>query len=161
MSFLKLSVAESIDSEELPERVDIVTALHACNTATDDAIRFALQKQTRFIVLVPCCQAEVASVLNRNKARLLASNPLTEIWRHPLHTREFGSHVTNVLRCLQLEAHGYQVNVTELVGWEHSMKNELIIARYKDLPRRRPAERLKAVLKELGLEEMSERFDTG
>jgi hypothetical protein len=160
MSFLKLSVAESIDSEELPERVDIVTALHACNTATDDAIRFALQKQARFIVLVPCCQAEVASVLNRNKAKLLAANPLTEIWRHPLHTREFGSHVTNVLRCLQLEAHGYQVSVTELVGWEHSMKNELIIARFKNLPRRRPAERLNAVLKELGLEEMSERFFT-
>ncbi len=53
---------------------------------------------------------------------MLAANPLTEIWRHPLHTREFGSHVTNVLRCLQLEAHGYQVSVTELVGWEHSMK---------------------------------------
>jgi hypothetical protein len=64
---------------------------------------------------------------------------LTEIWRHPIHTREFGSQVTNVLRCLQLEAHGYQVTVTELVGWEHSMKNELIVATYKNLPRKRPA----------------------
>ena len=91
---------------------------------------------------------------------LLAGNPLTEIWRHPLHTREFGSQVTNVLRCLQLEAHGYQVNVTELVGWEHSMKNELIIASYKDLPRRRPTERLQEVLQTLGLEEMSSRFFT-
>jgi hypothetical protein len=63
-----------------------------------------------------------------------------------------------VLRCLQLEAHGYQVNVTELVGWEHSMKNELIIAKYKDLPRRRPSERLQEVLTTLGLEEMGERF---
>lgn len=160
MSFLKLSVAESIDSKELPERVDIVTALHACNTATDDAIRFALLKQARFIVLVPCCQAEVASVLNKNKAKMLAANPLAELWRHPLHTREFGSHVTNVLRCLQLEAHGYQVKVTELVGWEHSIKNELIIARYKGLPRRRPTERLHAVLRDLGLEEMGERFFT-
>jgi hypothetical protein len=68
--------------------------------------------------------------------------------------------VTNVLRCLQLEAHGYQVSVTELVGWEHSMKNELIIARYKDLPRRRPAERLQEVLQSLGLEEMQGRFFT-
>jgi hypothetical protein len=157
MSFLNLSVAESIDSDRLPLAVDIVTALHACDTATDDAIRFALQKHARHIVVVPCCQAEVAGVLRRNKGKSLG-NALTEIWRHPLHTREFGSQVTNVLRCLQLEAHGYQVSVTELVGWEHSMKNELIIAQYKDLPRRRAAERLAQVLDTLGLDELRERF---
>jgi hypothetical protein len=161
MSFLNLSVAASIDSELLPNTVDIVTALHACNTATDDAIHFALKKHAKFIVLVPCCQAEVASVLKKNKGKTLAKNALTEIWRHPLHTREFGSQVTNVLRCLQLEAHGYQVTVTELVGWEHSMKNELIIASYKDLPRQRPAERLQEVLQTLGLEEMNKRFFVG
>jgi len=160
MSFLNLSVAQSIDSPLLPAKVDVVTALHACDTATDDAIRFALAKHARFIVLVPCCQAEVAGVLRKNKGKTLARNALTEIWRHPLHTREFGSQLTNVLRCLQLEAHGYQVNVTELVGWEHSMKNELIIASYKDLPRRRPGERLHEVLQTLGLEEMGERFFT-
>jgi hypothetical protein len=160
MTFLKLSVTESIASVELPEKIDVVTALHACDTATDDAIRFALDKQARFIVLVPCCQAEVASVLRKNKAASLAHNSLTELWRHPLHTREFGSQVTNVLRCLQLEAHGYQVSVTELVGWEHSMKNELIIAAFKDLPRRRPAERLQELLHLLGLEEMNQRFFT-
>jgi hypothetical protein len=159
MSFLNLTVAESIQSDQLPEKVDLVTALHACNTATDDAIRFALAKQARFIVLVPCCQAEVAAVLRKNKGRAL-KNPLAELWRHPIHTREFGSHVTNVLRCLQLEAHGYQVNVTELVGWEHSMKNELIVASYKDQPRKRPSERLNEVLESLGLEEMRDRFFT-
>lgn len=158
MSFLHLSVAESIVSPQLPATVDIVTALHACDTATDDAISFALQKQARFIVLVPCCQAEVASVLKKLKGQSLAREALTEIWRHPLHTREFGSQVTNVLRCLQLEAHGYQVNVTELVGWEHSMKNELIIASYKNLPRQKPTRRLQEVLATLGLEQMGQRF---
>src|SRR5512135_335194 len=160
MSFLNLSVAESIVSSELPAKVDVVTALHACNTATDDAIRFALAKQARHIVLVPCCQAEVAAVLRKNKGRQLAKDALVELWRHPIHTREFGSHLTNVLRCLQLEAHGYQVTVTELVGWEHSMKNELIIASYKDLPRKRAAERLTEVLHSVGLEEMKDRFFT-
>lgn len=158
MSFLHLSVAESIVSTALPATVDVVTALHACDTATDDAIRFALQKQARFIVLVPCCQAELASVLKKSKGQSLARDALTEIWRHPIHTREFGSQLTNVLRCLQLEAHGYQVTVTELVGWEHSMKNELIIASYKDLPRERPARRLQEVLSTLGLEQMNARF---
>ncbi|WP_061535500.1 class I SAM-dependent methyltransferase [Collimonas arenae] len=160
MSFLNLSVAESIESSQLPARIDVVTALHACNTATDDAIEFGLKKQARFMVLVPCCQAEVASVLKKNKGKSLGKEALTEIWRHPLHTREFGSQVTNVLRCLQLEAHGYQVSVTELVGWEHSMKNELIIASYRDLPRKRPTERLNEVLHTLGLEEMQQRFFT-
>ena len=120
MSFLNLAAADSIGSEQLPARVDMVTALHACNTATDDAIHFSLKKRTKFVVLVPCCQAEVASIFNKNKGAALAKSALTEIWRHPLHTREFGSQITNVLRCLQLEAHGYQVKVTELIGWEHS-----------------------------------------
>ncbi len=157
MRFLNLSVADSIVSDAMPPQIDVVTALHACNTATDDAIRFALAKQARHVVLVPCCQAEVAAMLRKHKGKALA-NPLAELWRHPIHTREFGSHITNVLRCLQLEAHGYQVNVTELVGWEHSMKNELIIASYKNLPRRRAAERLTVLLDQLGLQELSERF---
>ncbi|MFD4838477.1 class I SAM-dependent methyltransferase [Achromobacter sp. NPDC058515] len=157
MSFLNLSVADSITSDKLPATVDVVTALHACNTATDDAIHFALEKKAKHIVVVPCCQAEVASVLRKNKGKALA-DPLAEIWRHPLHTREFGSQITNVLRCLQLEAHGYQVSVTELVGWEHSMKNELIIAQYKNLPTRKPAERLTEMLERIGLQELKDRF---
>ena len=157
MSFLHQTVAASISSELLPDTVDVVTALHACDTATDDAIRFALRKQAQFIMLVPCCQAEVASVLKKNKGRAL-KNSLTEIWRHPIHTREFGAHVTNVLRCLQLEAHGYQVTVTELVGWEHSMKNELIIARRQDQTGHRTTQRLRELLQTLGLEELQGRF---
>ena len=160
MRFYKLSVAESITSGRLPERVDLVTALHACDTATDDAIRFALEKHARFIVLVPCCQAEVAAELRKHKQTALRHS-LAELWRHPIHTREFGSHVTNALRCLQLESHGYHVSVTELVGWEHSMKNELIIASYKDLPRRRPAERLGQLIDTLGLHTLRARFFTG
>lgn len=77
MSFLNLSVAESIDSDRLPDSIDVVTALHACNTATDDAIHFALQKNAKYIVVVPCCQAEVASVLRKNKGHSLSKNVLT------------------------------------------------------------------------------------
>ena len=158
MKFLNLSVEESITSKEVPERVDIVTALHACDTATDDAIKFALKKKAKFMVLVPCCQAEVASVLRKNKGKNLSRSVLTEMYRHPIHTREFGSQITNVLRCLELEAHGYQVTVTELIGWEHSMKNELIVAHYKDLPRNYPKQRLDSLIKELNLEELNFRF---
>ena len=154
MSFLNLSVAESAHAKELPERIDVVTALHACDTATDDAIQFGLQKKARYMVLVPCCQAEVARVLGQHKALSLARTPLAELWRHPLHTRELGSQLTNVLRCLYLEAWGYQVTVTELVGWEHSMKNELIIAKHTGQKKRSAAERLQQVLAEFGLSEL-------
>lgn len=152
MRFLHLSAAEAADAAQLPEQIDMVTALHACDTATDDAIAFALRKKARFVVLVPCCQAEVASALRSQKALALSRTPLAELWRHPLHTREVGSQVTNVLRCLYLEAMGYQVTVTELVGWEHSMKNELILARWTGQRKRSAAERLRAILAEFGIE---------
>jgi hypothetical protein len=138
--------------------VDVVTALHACDTATDDAIRFALKRNAKHIVLVPCCQAEIASILRKQKGPSLASNVLTEVWRHPIHTREFGSHITNVLRCLWLESQGYQVRVTELIGWEHSMKNELIIATQKNLPKAYPAQRLKSLIERIGLTELEARY---
>lgn len=158
MQFKDMTVEQSIAATDLPEKIDIVTALHACNTATDDAIRFALARDARFIVLVPCCQAEVAAALRGSKGDTLGKTALSELWRHPLHTREFGSQITNVLRCLQLEARGYQVTVTELVGWEHSMKNELIIARKTGGFKKSARERQMAILRECHLEALAPRF---
>jgi len=154
MTFLNLSVTESAHSDALPANIDVVTALHACDTATDDAIAFGLQKQAKCMVLVPCCQAELARSLNQNKALNLQRTPLAELWRHPLHTREMGSQLTNVLRCLYLESQGYKVTVTELVGWEHSMKNELILAEFTGQPKRTSAMRLQALLEEFGLKDV-------
>lgn len=119
MQFIAAPIAEAT----VPGgRADMVTALHACDTATDDAIRFALRHEAKVIALVPCCQAEVARLLEHQ------SGPLRQLWRHPIQRREFGAHITNVIRGLVLEAHGYKVRVTELTGLEHSMKNELILA---------------------------------
>jgi hypothetical protein len=154
MSFLNVSAADAADNAQLPQQIDVVTALHACDTATDDAIAFGLRKQARFMVLVPCCQAELAGCLRQNKALALSRTPLAELWRHPLHTREMGSQLTNVLRCLYLEAMGYQVTVTELVGWEHSMKNELILARQTGRKNQAAAARLRALLAQFGLESL-------
>jgi hypothetical protein len=106
MRFLNISAADSAHDAALPPRIDVVTALHACDTATDDAIAFGLAKRAQALVLVPCCQAEVAACLRQHKALALARTPLAELWRHPLHTREIGSQLTNVLRCLYLEVAG-------------------------------------------------------
>lgn len=157
MVFLDCLSSDALQHPDIPTEVDMVTALHACNTATDDAIRFGLDKKAKFMVLVPCCQAEIAAALRQTKAKQL-KNELSEIWRRPLHTREFGSHITNVLRCLQLESHGYEVTVTELIGWEHSMKNELIIASYRGTQGASAARRKERILEEIGLSALAERF---
>ena len=158
MQFADLTVLESAKSDLMPKQVDIVTALHACNTATDDAIAFGLQKQAKYMVLVPCCQAEVAEILRKHKSESLGKTPLSELWRHPIHTREFGSQITNVLRCLQLEAAGYSVTVTELVGWEHSMKNELIIAKHTGQLRKNAKTRAMEILETCQLQSLEGRF---
>jgi len=158
MAFHALAIQEAVTSPLLPETVYFVTALHACDTATDDAIRFALTKKARFIALIPCCQAEVAAVLREQKGKALAEEPLAELWRHPLHSREFGAHLTNVLRVLLLQAHGYQVKVTELVGWEHSLKNELILARYTGNHRGDAVQRAENLIELCRLEKLRERF---
>jgi hypothetical protein len=154
MHFAHLSVQEAMQDPRLPAGFDMVTALHACDTATDDAIAFGLQKQAKYMVLVPCCQAELARSLNHHKALNLQRTPLAELWRHPLHTREMGSQLTNVLRCMYLESQGYKVTVTELVGWEHSMKNELILAQYIGQKKKSAADRLQALLEEFGLKDI-------
>ena len=155
MEFLNMSVVESTHVDFMPAQFDVVTALHACDTATDDAIAFGLEKKAKAMVLVPCCQAEVAACLRQTKVMSLSRTPLAELWRHPIHTREMGSQITNVLRCLYLEACGYQVTVTELVGWEHSMKNELIVARYTGQKKRNSAQRLRQLLAEFGLDSLA------
>ena len=160
MSFFQLNSEEALSYPELSKKIDIVTALHACNTATDDAIDFALQKKVPHIILVPCCQAEVANLLKQNKAQSMKNKYFSALWKFPIHTREFGSHLTNVMRCLFLESQGFEVTVTELVGWEHSMKNELIIASYRNNKSKMQvaAEQLKDLLLEFNLQTLAKRF---
>lgn len=118
-------VSGRIADADLPERIHVVTALHACDTATDDALVLGIAHGADHIAVVPCCQAEVARQLAENSAYDATDRALID---HPLHRREFGSHLTNVVRDLCLAAHGYRVRVTELVGWEHAVKNELLLA---------------------------------
>jgi hypothetical protein len=133
----------AIAAAPLPARPQVVTALHACDTATDDALALAIAANADHVAVVPCCQAEVARQLERSRP---ADEATAALFAHPLHRRELGSHLTNVVRGLALEAHGYKVTVTELVGWEHSAKNELILGKRVGRFEARARERLRAVL---------------
>lgn len=135
----------SIESASYPERINLLTALHACDTATDDALAVALKHHADYVALVPCCQAEVAQQLKQIRPKLEV--PMQALFAHGWHRREFGSHLTNVIRALLLEAHGYQVTVTELFGWEHSLKNELILGRRVHRENREARARLDKLLR--------------
>lgn len=141
-------IAAGVAGAPVPPRVHLVTALHACDTATDDALVLAARHGADHVAVVPCCQAEVARQLAGRRG---ADPALAEMHRHPWHRRELGSHLTNVIRALALEALGYQVTVTELAGWEHSLKNELILGRKLHGESRTSRERLDALLAAAGV----------
>ncbi len=146
----RFTVATGAISEvPLPARPQVVTALHACDTATDEAIALAIASNADHVAVVPCCQAEVARQLEKARVDDPAAAAL---FAHPLHRRELGSHLTNVVRGLALAAHGYQVTVTELVGWEHAAKNELILARRVNRFDKSARERLRALLERFQIE---------
>jgi len=131
-----------IQDANLPQRVHLITALHACDTATDDAILCALEHKIDHAFFVPCCQAEAARLL----AEVSMERPLSSLFHHGYHRREFASHLTNVLRVLVLEALGYKVKVTELASWEHTAKGELIIGKRVQQYNSKAMEDLKAFL---------------
>jgi len=139
----------AIAAADLPGRPQIVAALHACDTATDDALALAIAAGADHVAVVPCCQAEVARQLER---AAVADPACASLFAHPLHRRELGSHLTNVIRGLVLEAHGYKVTVTELVGWEHSAKNELILGKRVNRFDRTARAHLRDVLAKFGIE---------
>lgn len=134
------------DTSRWPERVHLLTALHACDTATDDALAGGIRCNADHLAVVPCCQAEVAQQLKERRAEISPS--VQPLFAHAWHRREFGSHLTNVIRALVLESRGYQVTVTELTGWEHSLKNELILGRRVHRENRDARKRLEALLAE-------------
>jgi len=139
-----------LESAQWPERIHLLTALHACDTATDDALVVAIQRGADHVAVVPCCQAEVAAQLKEKRQEV--DPTLALLFQHPWHRREFGSHLTNVIRAMTLEAFGYQVTVTELTGWEHSLKNELILGRRVHRDNRRARAKLEALLGTFGVE---------
>jgi hypothetical protein len=141
-------VSGDIATAALPERVNLVTALHACDTATDDALLLAIARTADHVAVVPCCQAEVARQLEKVR---LDDPAAAALFEHPWHRRELGSHLTNVVRALTLEAQGYRVTVTELAGWEHSLKNELILGKRVQRHDRKAQERLDALLQRFAI----------
>ena len=100
--------------------VDLVVSLHACDTATDEALAQAIRWRADAILAVPCCQKEAY--------RQLRSSQLAPLLRHGLAKERFAALVTDALRAQLLELHGYRAQLVEFVPLEHTAKNVLIRA---------------------------------
>src|SRR5207245_9577312 len=101
LGFSRMCFVEGAIGEGIPERVHMVLALHACDTATDDALLLAFRHDADHIAVVPCCQAEVAAQLKENRHAAPQPSPL--LWSHAIHRREVGFHVTTVIRSVALQ----------------------------------------------------------
>lgn len=107
-----------IEGYELP-RTDILIALHACDTATDDALYKGVRARASVVVVSPCCHKEV-------RRQLVAPEPLRSVLRHGIFMEREAETVTDAMRALLLEAAGYKVKVFEFISSEHTRKNTLI-----------------------------------
>ena len=121
LNFERATIAEIT----LRPPVDLAIWLHACDTATDDAIYKSVQAQARVILAVPCCQHEV------NKAMLPGDDLLAA---HGLHRERYAAMATDALRANWLERHGYKTQVVEFIDLEHTAKNVLLRAVRRDQP---------------------------
>lgn len=121
VSFSEGTVASA--ANPFPESPDLVAALHACDTATDEAISVAIRLKARSIFVAPCCQAELAAQLREQK-----SGPTPGIAHHGLLIREYAAVLTDAIRAEVLDACGYDVDVVEFVDPEHTPKNRLLRA---------------------------------
>ncbi|WGL61084.1 SAM-dependent methyltransferase [Pigmentibacter sp. JX0631] len=103
-------------------RPNAVVALHACDTATDMALAFAIKEKTDFIAVAPCCQAELA----RKWKEIEGEHPLNPVFHTPQIRRETAAHLTDSLRMTLTRASGYEVTATEFVPSNHTPKNRLL-----------------------------------
>ncbi len=103
------------------EPMDVMIALHACDTATDHAIHLGLQAGARVILCSPCCHKQL-------RPQLLSPHPLRSVFQHGIHAEQQAEMLTDSLRALLLESRGYDTQVFEFVALEHTRKNKMILA---------------------------------
>lgn len=110
--------------------VHAVMSLHACDTATCDAIALGVARGAELIAVAPCCQAELARAWTELAAEPgpAADRAFAPIWRTPHLRREMAAHTTDAMRALLLRAAGYRVTAMEFVAAAHTPKNTLLRA---------------------------------
>jgi len=108
--------------------MNVMIALHACDTATDHAIHLGVKAGADIILCSPCCHKQL-------RPQLLSPHPLRSVFQHGIHAEQQAEMVTDSLRALLLEAQGYDTQVFEFVTLEHTRKNKMILAVKRKVPK--------------------------
>jgi hypothetical protein len=144
LSIQTISFEEQSITESSIDQADLVVALHACNTATDDALAKAIRAQARFICVAPWCHAYV-------RQHLTTSADLHPMLRHGILEERFAESLTDTLRVLLLEALGYQAKLFEFISPEHTAKNTMITAHWTGQKRAQSREAMAQLKTKFGL----------
>ncbi len=123
--FENLSFVEGWIGDYAPENVDVLIALHACNTATDDAIFKGISANAELIVVAPCCHQEI-------RPQIRAPEFLSGIFRHGVMLEREAETITDGLRSLLLEKSGYSTRIFEFIATEHTPKNNMLVGTKSD-----------------------------
>jgi SAM-dependent methyltransferase len=123
-----------------PQPIDVMIALHACDTATDLAIHQGVRGGASIILCSPCCHKQI-------RPQLLSPHPLRPILQHGVHLGQEAEMLTDGLRALLLEASGYDTQVFEFISLEHTNKNKMILAVKRASPK--PADEVLEQIREI------------
>jgi hypothetical protein len=122
-------VEEAASFEKAHDKsLDILIALHACDTATDDALWSGICRSADLMVVAPCCHKQIRPQLDAKFASERDTHPLADVLKHGIYRERLSETVTDSLRALLLELAGYKVQVFEFIGGEHTSKNVMITA---------------------------------
>jgi len=121
-NFNKLQFMKGSIVETKLDKIDILIALHACDTATDDAIFRGIQSNAALIVCAPCCHKQIRKAMK-------VPNELANITRFGILKERQAEIITDTIRAMILEAFGYKTNVFEFISLEHTPKNVMIVGR--------------------------------
>jgi hypothetical protein len=127
-----------------PEKINMLIALHACDIATDIAIAKGIQADAEIIVVAPCCHKQVRKAMKHE-------NELSAVLKHGILEERQAELITDGIRALLLEAHGYQTKVFEFISTEHTSKN-LMITAVKSQPKEGALAQVKAIKEQFGIE---------
>lgn len=138
-------------AESSAENADVVIALHACDTATDDALYKGIAANAKIIIASPCCHKEL-------RPQIAPPDDLKGVLKHGTLLERTAEILTDGIRALLLESNGYSTKVFEFVPSEHTPKNNMIAAVRSNRPSKDAAEQIAAIKKNYGIR--SQRLET-
>ena len=121
-SFNKLKFVKGTIADTTMEKIDILIALHACDTATDDAIFRGIQSNASLIVCAPCCHKQIRKAMN-------VTNELSNVTKFGILKERQAEIITDTIRAMIMDAYGYKTNIFEFISLEHTPKNVMIVGK--------------------------------